>query len=199
MPDDPKDRRANDNQAFWQANAAIALGQMKSVKAVPALLKAVLSPAKVASPIGNSALTALVKIGKPVIEPAANLLKGKDQELVKFSTDENLKGAADIKDPKQLEAAKKAASKAYVPMAAQVLGQIGREDAIDPLLSALDGADDVTKAVIAVQLPNLPKSQKAIDAFKDVFEKTKTDTEMPVVAVLARRCSARRRTSSIPP
>lgn len=171
--DDPKNIGVYKNELFWQTVAAQALGNMKSDKAVPALIKVILTPNK--ADIGNTALVALVRIGKPVIAPAGLLLTSKDEALVKYSFDENMKGV----DEKQKAQAEKLAKVAHVSVAAQILGALGREDAIPPLMSALPTADEPTKAVIALQLPNLPKSAETVAAFKDVFEKTKNDTNVP--------------------
>ncbi len=181
VPDDEKDTAGIKNQTFWQGIAARALGNLRSEKAVKPLIKVILTPSKAngyAADIANNALTALVKIGKPVIGPAQALLQGKDADLIKYSTEENLKGDLP-KDPKELEKVKKAAEKAHISWAAQILGALGREDAVAPLLSAIDGADDATKAVIALQLPSLPNSDQTINAFKSIYESTKLDTNLP--------------------
>ena len=194
MPPDPKkDPKGMLNETFWQGISATALGNLKAAKAVTPLIKAILSPTKNSSPIGGNAMIALVKIGKPVIAPAKALLTSSSDaaELMKYSTEQNLLSSADIKDPKQLEAAKKSAEKAHVAVAAQILGQLGREDALDPLLSVLEQPVDAkatdeqkaqiaqTQAIIAYQLPNLPKNDKSVAAFKTVFENLKNEVTMP--------------------
>jgi len=183
MPDDPKkDPKGTLNEDFWQGIAATALGNIRSKKAINPLIKVILAPSKNGRVMGNNALIALVKIGKDVIEPTQALLTSSSgaADLMKYSTEENLKGSADIKDPKQLDAAKKNAEKAHVAAAAQILGALGREDAAGPLMSAItDKTDDQTKAIIAVQLPNLPKSDATVKSFKSVFENIKIDATMP--------------------
>jgi len=194
LPDDPKKNQKDMlNETFWQGIAATALGDLKAAKAVTPLIKVILSPGKNSSVIGSNALIALVKIGKPVIAPAKGLLTGSADaaELIKYSTDENLKTSADIKDPKQLEAAKKSAEKSHIAVAAQILGQLGREDALEPLLTVLDTPVDAkatdeqkaqiaqTTAIIAYQLPNLPKTDKSVAAFKTVYENLKNEVTMP--------------------
>lgn len=176
MPDDEKDTAGIKNETFWQGVSARAVGNLKSEKAVKSLMKCILTPTKSSGPqgdIANNALTALVKIGKPTIAPAQALLKGQDAELVKYAQDENLKGV-DTKDAKAVEKAKKS----YVSWAAQILGALGREDAVAPLLDAMGSADDPTKAVIALQLPSLPTSPQSEEAFQKVYESIKPDLNL---------------------
>ncbi len=194
LPEDPKkNQKQMLDESFWQGIAATALGNLKAAKAVTPLIKAVLSPSKNGSVIGSNAIIALVKIGKPVIGPAKSLLTGgaDSADLIKYSTEENLKASADIKDPKQLEAAKKSAERSHIPVAAQILGQLGRSDVIDPLVEVLNQPIDPkatdeqkaqiaqTQAIIAYQLPNLPKTDKSEAAFRTVWENLKQDVTMP--------------------
>jgi hypothetical protein len=74
---------------FWQITAAELLGAIKSQAGVKPLIKAILSPMKVE--LGNTALNALIKIGKPSIAPTLALLKGEDKELLDYSKGETLK------------------------------------------------------------------------------------------------------------
>jgi hypothetical protein len=193
LPEDgKKDPKGMQNEWFWQGIAATALGDLKDPKAITPLIKVMLSPAKLNSVIGGNSVVALVKIGKPVIAPAKDLLTSAPgaAALIKFSTEENLKGTTE-KDPKKLEAEKKAAEHAHIDVAAQILGALGREDAVDPFLSFLDAPVDPkatdeqkaqiaqTGAIIAYQLPNLPRSDKSEAAFKNVFENLKNEVTMP--------------------
>lgn len=167
------------NQGFWQQTAVYMLGEIQSEKAVKPLLKVLLTPSK--APLGSYALLSLVKIGKPAIPASEALLKGEDADLLKYSEEEQLKVAQKDTNGKIPEHAAKAAKKAYLPIAAQVLGNFGSEASTAPLLSALEkaGDDSETKTIIALQLPQLPKSQASIDAYKKVYEETKLDTEVP--------------------
>ena len=169
------------NQGFWQQTACYMLGHIQSDKAVKPLLKVLLTPAK--GPLGSYALLSLVKIGKPAIGPSEALLKGEDAELLKHSEDENLRVAEKDQNGKIPEAAQKAAKKAYLPIAAQVLGNFGSEASAGPLLSALEkvGDDASAKTIIALQLTQIPKSQPTIDAYKKIYEETKLDVEVPGV------------------
>ncbi len=177
MPTEQSELNAIKNEAFWQIVAAKALGNIKSEKAVGPLLKVVLSPGK--APVRNTALVSLVKIGKPAIGPAEDVLKGTNKELVDFAKTEALKGAEKDKDGKPTKAGIEAAEKAYISTTAEILGALGREDAVGPLLGALESADDVGKAIIALQLPQLPRSAQTTEAFKKVFESSKPDMMLP--------------------
>lgn len=185
--DAPIDLKVEENvhdQAFWQTVAARALGDLKSAKAVRPLMKVILSPTK--GPVSNTALVALVKIGKPAVAPAEALLKGEDKELVDYSTAEALKGAdgdasAKDKDGKIKKEIREAAEKAYLSNAAQILGALGADSSSGPLLGALEKADDQTKVIISLVLPLVPKTTATIDAYKATFDKSKMDLEVPGV------------------
>jgi HEAT repeat protein len=187
MLDAPIDLKVEENvheQAFWQTVAARALGDMKSQKAIRPLIKTILSPSK--GPVSNTALVALVKIGKAAVGPAEQLLKGEDKELVEYSTAEALKGAdgdpgSKDKDGKIKKEIREAAEKAYVSNAAQILGALGADSSAAPLLGALEKADDSTKVIISMVLPLVPKSNETIEAFKATFDKSKMDLEVPGV------------------
>ncbi len=187
MLEAPIDLKVEENvheQAFWQTVAARALGDMKSQKAIRPLIKTILSPSK--GPVSNTALVALVKIGKAAVGPAEQLLKGEDKELVEYSTTEALKGAdgdpgAKDKDGKIKKEIREAAEKAYVSNAAQILGALGADSSAGPLLGALEKADDSTKVIISMVLPLVPKSNATIEAFKATFDKSKMDLEVPGV------------------
>ncbi len=176
---DVKERQAVLDEAYWQIISAIALGEMKSEAAVEPLLKVVLTPAK--ADVRNTALVALVKIGQPAVGPVEGLLKGDAAELIKLSTEEQLKVVEKDKDGKIPDAAKKAAEKAHIATAAEVLGSLGSESSVAPLVSAIDKADDATKVTIALVLPLLPRSPATVDAFKKIFDGAKMDLEVPGV------------------
>jgi hypothetical protein len=174
---DPTDAMATQDEIYWQTGAARALGNLRSEKAVTPLLKLLLTPAKAG--VHSSALIALVKIGQPAVAPTEALLKGDAKDLIQHSTDEQIKVAEKDKDGKVSAANLKKAEKAYIEMAAQVLGNLGSESSVKPLLSALEKADDLTKVFIAMQLPLLPKTPETIAAFQKVFEEAKADLEFP--------------------
>jgi len=187
MLDAPIDMQSEENvqdQAFWQIVASLALGDMKSEKAIRPLMKVILSPSK--GPVANTALVALVKIGKAAVKPAEALLKGDDKELVDYAKVEYLKGAdADAgnkdKDGKLKKEITDAADKAYLSSAAQILGSLGADSSAAPLLAALEKADDQTKVIIALVLSQVPKTNDTLEAYKSTFEKSKMNLEVPGV------------------
>lgn len=170
---DLKDINTLKNELFWQITAAELLGLQKSEKAVVPLLKVVLSPLK--ADAATTAILALTKIGKPAIQPTIRLLQGEDKELIEYSKIENLKTAGDKPNAEQ----KKAAETAHVAAAALVLATIGREESAQPLLAALEKADDVPRAVIARELTKLPKTPATIAAFQQAYDKTPVTLTLP--------------------
>ncbi len=175
--DKTKDMKTLKNELFWQITAAEVLGKLKSEKAVKPLIKAVLSPAK--ADVAATAVSALIRIGKPAIAAATEVLNSTDAEMVKYSTEENLMGAAGA-DGKIPDAAKKTAEKAHIATAAIILATIGREEATPTLLAAIDKTDDTTtKAILARELTKLPRTAQSVDAFKAVFDKLPMDAMIP--------------------
>lgn len=188
-PFDPANQQQLQNEAFWQTVAARALGEMRSEKAARPLLKLILTPTK--GPIANTALVAMVKIGKASIKPAEALLKGEDTELVKWSVEEALKGAEKDKDGKIPESVKKAAEKSYLATAAQVLGALGSSGSTAPLVSQAEKlaateekgkekerAEELgTKVIICLSLSQLPRDPKALELYKKTYEDVKLDLE----------------------
>ncbi len=173
---DRKDGAVLKDEAFWQITAAELLGLLKSSKAVKPLIKAVLSPMK--ADIASTAVNALIKIGKPAIDPAIAVLKSEDKDLVEYSKVENLKAAAGP-DGKAPESATKAAATAHVGAAAIILATIGRDEGQQPLIDSLDKADDISRAIIARELSKLPKSPATMKAFQEAYEKTPITLSIP--------------------
>jgi HEAT repeat protein len=176
---DKKDVAALRDEVYWQTTAAEILGHLKAANAVKPLIKVAISPLK--ADVALNAIYALIKIGKPSVAPTIALLKGQDKELVEYSKDQNLKAAAGP-DGKVPDAAAKAAEKAYVGAAAIILAAIGREEAAGPLLDTLgnlDKGDDLSRAIIARELPKLPKTPDIVKAFQGVYEKLPTSLSIP--------------------
>jgi hypothetical protein len=173
---DRKDVPTLRDEIYWQTTSALILGIIKSNAAVKPLIKIVLSPAK--ADIGTTAVNALIKIGKPVVAPAIALLRSEDKELMDYSKGENLKAntGADGKVP---EAAAKAAEKAHVGAAAIILSMLGREDGTAALMDTMDKGDDLARAIIARELPKLPKTDATVKAFQAAYEKTPTSLAIP--------------------
>lgn len=177
---DRKDVATLKDEIVWQSTSALILGNLKSVAAIKPLIKVVLSPIK--ADIAATAVNALVKIGKPAVAPTAALLRGEDAELMKYSEEENAR--ANIgPDGKVPQAAQDAAKKAHVGTAAIILSTIGREDCSAALLDALgkigDKGDDLSRAIIARELPKLPKTDATIKAFEAAYEKTPASLSIP--------------------
>lgn len=164
-----KDIKNLKNEVYWQTTAAKLLGEQHSEKAVRPLIKVVLSPLK--ADVAKTAVSALIKIGKPAIDQAVKLLNGEDEELMKYSEEENLKSVKD-RGGKIDKNAKKAAEIAHIGAAAIIVGTIGRKEGIQPMLQAIEKGNDLTKAIIARELPKLPASQEVTDAFKKVYDET---------------------------
>jgi hypothetical protein len=172
------DMKTVKNEVFWQITAAQILGNLKSEKAIKPLIKVVLSPSK--ADLAATAVIALIKIGKPAIGPATELLNGTDKDLVEYSKTENLVGAQKGTDGKIPEASIKAAEKAHIATAAIILATIGREDAAPPLLAAIEKTtDNTTKAILARELTKLPRTAQTVEVFKGTFEKVPMDTMIP--------------------
>lgn len=171
---DPKKRESLLDEVQWSmVTSAKILGDMKSEKAVPALMKVMLTPAKADAHM--TSVLALVKIGKPSTTAAIELLKGENKDLLEYSKVEALKGYGDKPNADQI----KEASNAYVATAALILATIGRDESGAPLMEAIEKAQDVPRAIIARELPKLPKSPATLEAFQKAFEKTPLTLSLP--------------------
>jgi hypothetical protein len=174
---DRKDINVLKDEFYWQITCGEILGQLKSATAVKPLIKIVLSPVK--ADAQATAIYALIKIGKASIEPTVKLLQGDDADLKKYATEEYLK-ANTGEDGKIQEAAKKQADTAHVAPAALILGSIGREEAVQPMIDAIaKSTDDTSKVVIARELLKLPSSDGAFKAVQGVYEKTSITMTIP--------------------
>ena len=173
---DKKDINAYKDETYWQVTCAQVLGNLKSEKAVPNLIKLVLAPIK--ADVASTAINGLIKIGKPAIMPAVSLLKGENADLIEFAKLETMK-VSQGPDGKVSEAAQKEAAKSYFSPAAIILGSIGREDAVAPMMEAIAKTDDVGKVIIARELLKLPLSAASLKAVQDVFDKTSLTLTIP--------------------
>jgi HEAT repeat protein len=173
---DRKDINVLKDEFYHQITCAEILGTIKATGAVKPLIKIVLSPVK--ADAQATAIYALIKIGKPAIEPAVKLMQGADADLVEYAKVEYLKGNTG-EDGKVPEAATKAAPTAYLAPAALILGSIGRDEAVQPMIDSIAKADDVGKVVIGRELLKLPTSQASLDAVKTVYEKTPITLTIP--------------------
>jgi hypothetical protein len=181
---DPKKPQALLDEVQWMTTtSAKILGDIKSEKAVPSLIKVMLTPAKADAHM--TSVLSLVKIGKPATAAAIALLKGENKALLDYSKIEALKQYGDKPNADQT----KQASAAYVATAALILSTIGREESGAPLmetLDKLDKSDDVPRAILARELPKLPKSADTVKAFESAFEKTSLSLSLPPAGQNAR-------------
>lgn len=170
-----KEQKAIADQMYWQTVSALILGNIKSQKAVPSLIKVVLSPFK--GPIGVTSISALIKIGKPSIDAGVELLTGKNPELGKYAEEEFLRALED-KGEKIDDKKKADAKKVYLDNAVIIVSNIGRAECVGPMLAQIESGDDTSDAVIARELYKLPKDAKVNEAFKKVWAATKADASM---------------------
>lgn len=176
---DRKDGTILKDEMFWQITAAELLGILKSTNGVKPLIKAILSPNKVE--LGNTALNALIKIGKPSIAPTMALLKNEDKDLAEYSKLETLKATPPGSDGKVPASATKAAENAHIGTAASILAAIGREEATTTLIEAAEKADDVTRVIITRDFINLPSTPALVKSFQTTYEKTPLSLTAPLI------------------
>jgi len=170
-PEGKKDRDAVSDymdQQFWQTTSASLLGRIGDPAAVPALIRMVLDPAK--SDFRATAMSALIQIGKPSTDAAVKLLKGEDDKLLSYCKGRLKDLNLEKDDPK---------GKRCVQDAADILGSVGRIEAVGPILEVLKSeTDDPTKALLAAQLPNLPATPDSIAGFKTAYESLSADAHL---------------------
>lgn len=157
------------DQQFWQTTAALVLGDLRATEAVEPLLKVMLDPAK--ADVQTTAVLALTKIGKPAELAAIKLLKGEDDGLKAYA----------LRRIKEVSGAKEdSKDEPYVATAALVLGTIGLGEAVQPMIDALKGTKiAANKAIIARELTKLPPTPESKQAFKEAYESTSLDTNIP--------------------
>ncbi|HEX2878712.1 MAG TPA: hypothetical protein VHO25_04170, partial [Polyangiaceae bacterium] len=143
------------------------LGEIGDTAAIEPLLKVLLDPAK--GDVHTTALLALVKIGKPSLDPAVKLLSGQDTKLTEYSAARYKRATGAPQLPKD---------KPHVQTAAVVLGMLGRGEAVQPLAAALNAAqEDGTKALLAREITKIvPATASSKDVFKQAYEGISGDT-----------------------
>ncbi|HTV21756.1 MAG TPA: hypothetical protein VMG12_23865 [Polyangiaceae bacterium] len=157
------------NQQFWQTTAVQLLGNIGDPAGVDSLLKVMLDPSKGA--LQTDAAIALVKIGKPAVARATELLKGSPKELVDFAALQARKAAG---SPVALSDAP------HVRAAAIVLGTIGHASAAPAMISTLEGEKNETnQAVLLRELTKLPTTPQIEQAFKTGFQRLEPDAVIP--------------------
>jgi len=184
-PEGKKDRDAVSDymdQQFWQTTSASLLGRIGDPQAVVPLIKMVLDPAK--SDFRATAMTALIQIGKPSVDAAVKLLKGEDKDLLGYCQ-QRMKDLGLDKDDTKFKRCEQDA--------ADILGSVGRPEAVGPILEVLKSeSDDATKALLAAQLPNLPATPESIAGFEAAYESLPLDAQLrtgqPALEVLTEAC-----------
>lgn len=157
------------NQQFWQTTAAQLLGVIGDPAAVDPLLKVLLDPAK--ANLHADAVISLVKLGKPAVARATQLLGGEDKELVEFASQRARKAAGSPLPSSDAP---------HVGTAAIVLGTIGHASAAPALIGALSKPQtESNQAVLLRELAKLPASSETEQAFKAGFERLAPDAVIP--------------------
>lgn len=155
------------DQQFWQTTSAQLLGMIGDPAAVEPLMKVMLDPNK--ADVQATALSALVKLGKPTVDAATKLLQGKDDKLVGFA----------MRRLKEITG-KDVQGTPYVATAALILGTTGRSDALAPLVAACNAEKDAsTRAVMARELSKLPATEESKAAFRNAYESMTLETVIP--------------------
>jgi PBS lyase HEAT-like repeat len=157
------------NQQFWQTAAVQLLGTIGDPAGVDPLLKIMLDPTKPG--LQTDAAISLVKLGKPAVARATQLLQGEPKELVDWSGLRARK-ASNLPAPPS--------DSPHVRAAAIVLGTIGHASAAPALIAALDrDKNEVNQAVILRELTKLPASPQIEQAFKAGFQHLAPDAVIP--------------------
>ncbi|RLB54389.1 MAG: hypothetical protein DRI90_20280, partial [Deltaproteobacteria bacterium] len=166
------------NEVYWQITAAEILGELKSKKAVPQLIRTILTPFK--ANIQTTAINALIKIGKPAIDAGVKLLNGEEPELAKYAEAEYIRAAEDRgQDVSKNKKLKAAAANAALNSAVIIVANIGRQECAEPMLAVLEKGNKTTNALIGRELYKLPADPKITEAFKKVYEETSVDQRIP--------------------
>jgi len=122
-----------------------------------------LTPAK--KKVDSTAVLAFMRIGKPAVEAATQLLRKQDAELAAHAAAE-AKGASDP-----------AGLRGPVEVAAFALASIGRAESIGPVLEALAAAEPAERAGVACALAGLPADPRALAAFRRTLETMPLDVK----------------------
>jgi hypothetical protein len=157
------------NQQFWQTTSAQLLGVIGDPAGVDALFRVVVDPGK--ANVQPDAYVSLVKIGKPAVARAIQVLQGQDKELVELAANKARKASGN---------ALLSSDAPHVRTAAIALGTIGRPEAGPALIQALGASQNETnKAVILRELTKLPASDENKQAFKAGFSALSQDAVIP--------------------
>jgi hypothetical protein len=173
-PPNEKDKTSFDDwkdQIVWQDTAAKVLGSIGDATAVEPLIRVMLDPTKGMkefTTVQNTALLALVKIGKPAADAAAKLLKSDHEKLQTFQ----LRRIREVTGSDEK-------GRPWVSTGALILGAIGRQDSIPIMVDALKTeSDNATKTFMARELANMPGTPESQEAFKAAFVSIPLDAEV---------------------
>ncbi|MFO0661919.1 MAG: hypothetical protein U0165_19110 [Polyangiaceae bacterium] len=174
-PLDPNDKATAQSENFLQTVAAELLGELHAADAFKPLFKTLIVANKQATQIPGTALVAIVKMGKDAVQPAVDVLTGKDTEIVDLAKKEAGNDATQ--------------AMAYINQAASVLGGIGRTEAMQPIIDMIGKKEvsDNNRVVLAAALPNLPAKAEAVQAIEKAFEAVDAKFVIPANQVPGRR------------
>jgi PBS lyase HEAT-like repeat-containing protein len=157
------------NQQFWQTTAVQLLGTIGDPAGVDPLLKVMLDPAK--GGLQTDAAISLVKLGKPAVARATQLLQSEDKELVDYAALRARKAAGSAIPPSDAP---------HVRAAAIVLGTIGHASAAPALIAVLDKErNETNQAVLLREITKLPTTPQIEQAFKAGFQRLEPDAVIP--------------------
>jgi HEAT repeat protein len=155
---------AYQTELFWQTTAAELLGRLADPAMVKPLFMVLLDPQKV--DLSGSAADGIMKIGKGAVPFLLQALNGQDADIVARARAGAGGNAQDAKP--------------YVRWAATMLGGVGRDEALGPLMKALQTANsDVDRAVVARELAKLTPTPETLKAFQAAFDKVSPATLIP--------------------
>ncbi len=157
------------DQVYWQQAAARTLGRIRSEAAVEPLLQAALSPRK--TDVFDAVVEALVAIGPKAGQLAAQVLSGEHTALVEHAKKEHQYAVdADVGD-----IGERTADAYRTEVAAVILARLGRSEHSADVLRAIDSADEIGRARIAMALPSMPPAEPLLAAFKSTVERSPLD------------------------
>ena len=162
--------------AYHQVTACKVLARLRSVEAIGPLLKLMASPRK--ATLWTEAGLALAHIGPAASAQAARLLRGDNAQLKQYATTSQRQWLKDLGGTPNADA-KQGERVAYVRAAARALGAIGDATAAKAILKTLDHTDSLIAAILALELPSLPRTSETLEAFKKVYLDTPDDLRIP--------------------
>lgn len=149
------------NELFWQTSAAMLLGEMREASAVTPLMAALLDKTK--RDVHPHAELALLKLGKPSVGVAEQLLTAADANLVALA-----------------KAAEPELAEPQVFFAADLLAKLAPASSRGKLEQAWTKTKDpVSKVLLALALARLPKQASSLEIWKKTTLATQLHTTLP--------------------